>query len=114
MADVYTVGIWTVKAGREAEFVAAWQTMGEATLVEFPDAHGTLLHDPDKPGRFISFGPWESLDQVQAWRASAAFREGVAAIGELLDGFEPGTYEIRAEVSLTKPSADAPSDQVNR
>ena len=34
VADVYTVGIWTVKARREAEFVAAWQAMGEATLVE--------------------------------------------------------------------------------
>jgi heme-degrading monooxygenase HmoA len=114
VADVYTVGIWTVKAGREAEFVAAWQAMGEATLVEFPDAHGTLLHDQEKPGRFISFGPWESLDQIQAWRGSAAFREGVAAIGELLEGFEPGTYEIRAEVSLTKSSAAAPSNQADR
>ena len=83
-------------------------------MVEFPDAHGTLLHDPDKPGRFKSFGPWGSLDQIQAWRASAAFREGVAAIGELLDGFEPGTYEIRAEVSLTKSSAAAPSNKADR
>jgi heme-degrading monooxygenase HmoA len=63
MAEIYTVGIWTVKAGREAEFVAAWRAMGEATLIGFPGAHGTLLHDADKPARFISFGPWASLDE---------------------------------------------------
>ena len=77
----------------------AWRAMGEATLAEFPDAHGRLLADPDRPGRFISFGPWKSQQQVQEWRASAAFREGVAAMGELLDDFQPGTYELRAEVS---------------
>jgi heme-degrading monooxygenase HmoA len=114
MPDVYTVGLWTVKEGREAEFVAAWRAMGEATLAEFPDARGTLLHDRDKPGRFLSFGPWKSLDQVQAWRASAAFQEGVAAIREFLDGFEPGIYELNAEVSATTSPADAPADDAHR
>lgn len=105
MADVYTVGIWTVKAGREAEFVAAWRAMGEATLAEFPDAHGTLLRDSADSRRFISFGPWKSLEQVEAWRASAAFKEGVTAIRELLDDFQPGTYQISAEVPPRPPSA---------
>jgi heme-degrading monooxygenase HmoA len=98
MADVYTVGIWTVKAGREADFVAAWRAMAEATLAEFPDAHGTLLRDADDSRRFISFGPWKSHEQVQAWRDSAAFKEGVGAIREVLDDFRPGTYEISAEI----------------
>ena len=104
MPELYTLGIWTVKAGREAEFVAAWRAMGEATRAEFSRAHGTLLRDTDIPGRFVSFGPWESLEEVQAWRASAAFQEGVARIRELLDGFEPGTYEVAAEIS----GADSP------
>ena len=110
MADVYTVGIWTVKAGREAEFVAAWQAMGEATLAEFPDAHGTLLRDSTNSRRFVSFGPWKSLDRVQAWRDSAAFKEGFTAIREVLDDFEPGTYEISAEVPLSPWPTDAPED----
>lgn len=101
MAEIYTVGIWTVKAGREEEFVAAWRAMGEATIAEFPAAHGTLLREVASPSRFISFGPWDSLEEVDAWRASAPFEEGVARIRELLDGFEPGTYEIRAEVSAS-------------
>ncbi len=98
MTEVYTMGIWTVKAGREEEFVAAWRAMGEATIAEFPAAHGRLLRNVDNPGRFVSFGPWESLETVDAWRASAAFQVGVAHIRELLDAFEPGTYEVSAEV----------------
>jgi heme-degrading monooxygenase HmoA len=99
MTEIYTVGIWTVKAGREDEFVAAWRAMGEATIAEFPAAHGRLLRDVDNPGRFVSFGPWDSLETVDAWRASTPFKEGVARIRELLDAFEPGTYEVSAEVS---------------
>jgi heme-degrading monooxygenase HmoA len=98
MTELYTVGIWTVKAGREEEFVAAWRAMGEATIAEFPAAHGRLLRDVDNPGRFVSFGPWDSLETVDAWRASMPFKEGVARIRELLDAFEPGTYEVSAEV----------------
>ncbi len=98
MAEIYTVGIWNVKSGCEEEFVAAWRAMGKATVAEFPAAHGRLLRDVDNPGRFVSFGPWESLETVDAWRTSAAFQEGVARIRELLDAFEPGTYEVSAEV----------------
>ena len=101
MTEIYTVGIWTAKAGREEEFVAAWRAMGEATIEEFPAAHGRLLRDIDNPHRFISFGPWESLETVDAWRASAPFQQGVAHIRELLDAFEPGTYEVIAEVSTS-------------
>lgn len=98
MTEIYSLGIWTVKAGSEEEFVAAWRAMGEATIAEFPAAHGTLLRDVDNRGRFVSFGPWDSLETVDAWRASTPFKEGVARIRELLDAFEPGTYELSAEV----------------
>jgi heme-degrading monooxygenase HmoA len=54
-----------------------------------------------RPSRFISFGPWESLEVVDAWRASTPFQEGVAHIRGLLDAFEPGTYEVSAEVSTS-------------
>lgn len=101
MTEIYTVGTWSVKAGHEEEFVAAWKAMGEATLAEFPHARGTLLRDLENPGRFVSFGPWESVGVVQEWRASTPFQEGVARIRSHVDGFEPGTYEVDTEVSAT-------------
>lgn len=99
MTRSYTVGIWKVRRGREEDFVAAWRAMGEATLTAFPSAHGTLLRDAGNPGRFISFGPWESREQIEAWRASAPFQEGLARLRDLLEDFEPATFELSAEVS---------------
>jgi hypothetical protein len=37
--------------------------------------------------------PWDSPEQAQAWRTSAAFRDGVAKIREFLDGFESHTMD---------------------
>ncbi|MDP8977497.1 MAG: antibiotic biosynthesis monooxygenase [Actinomycetota bacterium] len=95
---VYTLGIWTIQEGREAEFVGAWENMARMTKQHFPAAAGTLLRDQERATRFISFGPWESLEQVEEWRESAAFRNGVARIREVLDGFEPSTLDLVARV----------------
>ncbi len=90
--SIYTLGIWTVKPGREEEFIQAWRDMATKTQSEFgPPA--TLLRDRDNPHRFISSGPWESLEQIQAWRASTTFNDGVGRIRELLDNFEPRTMD---------------------
>lgn len=98
--SVYTLGIWTVKAGREQEFIAAWRDFAEATQDEFPAASAFLVQDRDTPSRFVSCGPWDSIEQIEAWRSSAAFRDGVGRIRELLDAFEPHTLD---EVVLVQP-----------
>jgi heme-degrading monooxygenase HmoA len=98
MTEVYTAGVWTVKAGREEEFIRLWRRLGERTLEDFPDAAGTLLRDRDRPNRFISFGPWASVEEVQRWRASPAFRETVRELDEVLEGFEPGTLDVTLRI----------------
>jgi heme-degrading monooxygenase HmoA len=90
---VYTLGIWTVKPGLEDEFVEAWQHMAAKTAAEFPAPSATLLRDRDQPNRFISCGPWPSLDEIAAWRESATFRDGVGRIRAMVDGFEPHTMD---------------------
>jgi heme-degrading monooxygenase HmoA len=94
MGQVYSVGLWTVKPGREDEFVAAWSEFAEWTRREIsPTAVGTLLRDRETANRFVSFGPWESEEQMEAWRAHPGFGEQVAGIRELLENFSPGTFE---------------------
>jgi heme-degrading monooxygenase HmoA len=91
--ELYTCGIWTVAPGREEEFVAAWQELAEWTAASMPGAGwATLVRQQEAPNRFLTFGPWESADAVAAWRESNGFRERVARIRGLLEGFEPGTY----------------------
>jgi heme-degrading monooxygenase HmoA len=98
MNELYTVGIWIAKPGQEEAFADAWRAMAEATAAEFAGAHGTLLRDTGNPRRFVSFGPWDSLETIETWRGSTAFKEGVARMRDLLESFEPGTYEVLAEV----------------
>jgi heme-degrading monooxygenase HmoA len=96
--SVYTLGIWTVKDGRADDFVRAWQNLAGRTKEDFPDATATLLRDREQPHRFISFGPWASLDQIERWRGSETFKEGVGAIRDLLEDFAPSTLDVAVEI----------------
>ena len=100
MGTVYTSGTWVAKAGREDEFIAAWQELAEWTTSEVPGAvWATLLRNLDDPRRFVSFGPWDSMEAVAAWRAMPEFAERVAGIRDLLESFEPAAFEAVVEVS---------------
>jgi len=89
VTEVWTHGRWIVKPGREDEFVAAWREFAEWSAESFPGGRGMLFRDREEEGRFVSFGPWPSMETAQEWRASAGFQERVGRIRELLDGFEP-------------------------
>jgi quinol monooxygenase YgiN len=99
MSEIYTSGRWTVVAGREDEFVAAWQELAEWTVREIAGSRwATLVQDQEAPNRFLSFGPWASAEAIAHWRASPGFQERVGRLRELLEGFEPATYVVRAQV----------------
>jgi quinol monooxygenase YgiN len=53
----------------------------------------TLLRDRDRANVFVSFGPWPDGEAVERFRSSAVFREGVSAMEELLERFEPRTMD---------------------
>jgi len=99
MRQPYTSGEWIVKPGREAEFIAAWHEMAAWSAREIPGAlWGRLLQDRDRPNRFLSFGPWASLEAIDTWRAHPGFAEGVGRIRPLLESLQPSTLELVAEV----------------
>jgi len=98
MGRPYTSGVWRVKPGREEDFVARWGELAEWASSEFPSAgRPTLLRDMDEPRRFVSFGAWEDMEQIDAFRRHAEFARHVARIQEALDGFTPVTYEAVIE-----------------
>jgi heme-degrading monooxygenase HmoA len=96
--EPYTHGVWTVKPGREEQFVAAWTEFADWTGREVPgSAWAKLMRDSGAPNRFISVGPWESLEAIETWRSNPGWSERVGRLRELLDGFEPCTLELVAE-----------------
>lgn len=92
--SMYTVGVWIIKPGREDEFAARWREMADWTQREIaPGAQGTLLRDRDRPNRFVSFGPWPSLEAIEAWRADPGFADRVGRMRDLLEDFSPMTLD---------------------
>ncbi len=96
--QLYTAGLWTVKPGKEAEFIRAWEEFARWTGEHQPGAAvGTLVQDIARPQRFLSFGPWESAEHIDAWRATPEFKAFAAQARELCDDFQPGTYKLVAQ-----------------
>jgi heme-degrading monooxygenase HmoA len=92
--SLYTAGLWRTKPGHEEEFVAAWHAMAARTAEQFPGAHAELLRDQTDRALFLSVGPWAGAEEIDRWRASDTFREGIAAIRPHLESFEPHTMEL--------------------
>jgi heme-degrading monooxygenase HmoA len=100
MGRPYTCGVWTVRAGREADFIERWRELAGWAAETFPSAgKPTLLKDHDQPNRFISFGSWDSLEAIDEFRGHAGFAERVGRLRELLDDFQPMTLEAIVEPS---------------
>lgn len=97
MGRPYTFGSWRVKAGREEEFVAAWQEFADWTATQGLASKAQLLRDHEDPSLFVSLGPWESLDTIARWRSLPGFHDRIVALHALLDSFEPRTLELVAE-----------------
>ena len=90
MPSVWTHGVWTIKPGREDEFVAAWRE-----LVPVGESLGSgdpkLLRDRDRPNEFRSFGSWPELETIERFRAEIGPRVG--AMGDIVESFETFTLD---------------------
>jgi hypothetical protein len=96
--EVWTLGRWRVRPGREEEFVAAWRAVGAAfqALPQPPSGAGTLLRSVEDPALHYSFGPWPSLEAVAAMRATPAAVEAIDALRALCDEATPGAFTVVA------------------
>ncbi|HDR73080.1 MAG TPA: antibiotic biosynthesis monooxygenase [Methanoculleus sp.] len=105
--ELFTVGLWTVKSGNEEEFVKKWQAFARWSLDAMEGGSWAyLLQDAEQKNRFISFGPWDSLETIAAWRNKPEFKSAIAEFRDLCEEVTPGTMKEVAH--LTIPSAPAP------
>lgn len=100
--EIYTLGIWTVKPGKEAQFISEWTAFAERTAKNYPGAGKPyLLQDEHEPLRFISFGPWDNKETIRQWRESAEFRAFADKVKDLCDKFEPNTLKLVSTTNTT-------------
>lgn len=95
---VYTLGVWRVEPANAAAFIAAWQDLGVIfSRLPQPPGKGTLLQSLSDPTLFYSFGPWPSLDAVQAMREDPQAQEGIARLRALCTESTPGSFCVVAQ-----------------
>ena len=96
MVETYSHTTWRVKPGNEAEFVLRWEDWAEWSHRQGLGAHARLLQDVESAGTYVSFGPWVSVELVSSWRSLAGYHERVARLRDVVDSFEPQTFEVIA------------------
>jgi len=94
---IFAAGVWSVRPGNEQAFIAAWKEFSAWTaLHQRGSGYGNLLQDLENPSRFISFGPWDDLESVRAWRQQPEFRKALTRFMDLCDEVTPGTFRLVA------------------
>jgi hypothetical protein len=102
MGNPYTAGVWIVKPGHEDEFIAAWRDFAEWTLRTIDGSvWGTLLRDREMPNRFMSFGPFQRIEDIESWRAHPGFAERVGRVRALCDRWDPSTLDEVTTIEFT-------------
>jgi heme-degrading monooxygenase HmoA len=103
--NLFSIAIWDVKKGREDEFVEAWRSFAEWTSEHRPGALGVkLLRERTYEQRFVTIGPWESVDDMKGWRESAEFEEFFELARRLCTDIRPMTLDAVVSVTARVPA----------
>lgn len=101
--EIYAMGFWTVKAGKEADFIQAWHTFNEWTMQNLPGIiiGPRLIQHVTEPRWLISIIIWEDEDAVQEWRNRREFKDFFNQAKELCDAVGPSNWKVAAEVAAS-------------
>ncbi len=97
LGQLFTLGIWHVRPGKEDTFIAEWKSFAEwSSRNQSGSGTGYLLRDDGQPQTFISFGAWESPEDITVWRSSAEFQSFAAKAKLLCESFVPHAMKLVA------------------
>jgi len=79
----------------EQSFIEAWQAFADWTSQTQPGAgSGILLQAQDDPQRFISFGPWDTAENITDWRSKQEFQDFISKARALCQEMKPQTMKV--------------------
>ena len=102
MGEIFTTGRWKPNEGKEAAFIDAWT--GFAAWASSRPGAGTLRLTRDAQ-LFPSFGAWESIEAVRAWKGAPKFRERLARVLQHVSEFVPSELALVAMAEACAASA---------
>lgn len=98
------MGHWYVKSGNEEAFGAVWKKLAEWSLRALPGVgRPVLLRDASEPSRYVTFGSWESLAQIEDFRSRPEFAASLAEIRPLTERIDVFTLEAVADYRADSP-----------
>jgi heme-degrading monooxygenase HmoA len=98
MGTAYTCAIWRTMPGRSAEFMARWSQLASWAMDEFPGRQPpVLLRNIEEPDSFVSFGAWESQEEIDLFRNHPEFKRHIDDLHDLLESFTPAAMEAVVE-----------------
>ncbi|HIH73986.1 MAG TPA: antibiotic biosynthesis monooxygenase [Methanosarcina sp.] len=98
--SIYSAGIWSVKAGREEEFLKTWTDFANWTIKNQKGSRSVImLQNLEQKNLFMSFGPWDNLESLQEWRQRPEFQTAFTKLKELCDEIKPNTMRSVANIS---------------
>lgn len=100
--NYYTHALWNIKEGKTEEFIAAWKQFGNALsqIPNSPPVQGTLIQSLADPQVFYSFGPWETLEDINAMRSDENVKKALSLILELCQEAKPGNYKTVLQLTF--------------
>jgi heme-degrading monooxygenase HmoA len=98
--SVYSAGIWSVKTGKEEEFLKTWTGFAKWTIKNQQGSRSVImLQNTEQKNLFISVGPWDNLESLQEWRQRPEFQAAFTKLRELCDEIKPNTMKKVASIS---------------
>lgn len=99
-SPIYTVGVWVVEPGSEADFILAWKELAAIFLHLPKPPHANqakLIQSVTNPSLFYSLGPWNNFSDIRAMRDTPAVQACIAKLQQLCTRDRVGNYEVVAQ-----------------
>ena len=92
--QLFSVGIWLIKSGKENDFIAAFNDFAKWVFNHNLGAGEVyLLQDLLEPRRVVTCGPWDSIQKIEEWRKLPEFKEFFTKAKEMCDDATPLTMK---------------------
>jgi heme-degrading monooxygenase HmoA len=95
-------GIYTVKRGKEQEFIQEWQKAAQWTMGQynFTGVGARLYQDTEDPQRYISYGEWNSLNDIKAWSQRPEYQGMMDKLRDLCDHMERRVLKLAFDMPV--------------
>lgn len=107
LGQIYRVGNWTAKPGKETEFVDAWHKSSTWTAENLPGGgEALLLQDGENTRQFVSFALSTRPQDFESLGSRPEFQDFMADIRELCDDIQPHTMLVAAQSARQSEEKD--------